>query len=312
MERLQRAFERCSPGQGCLRHYLVVVPMKRQGDGYGWPVEENLPPGCPPITSAIRVQYLSLLPTRLGRTKEPRIGVVSLFYGDKEEYERFRVFAGQAGGLVLDLSRQQGPVLSEVLLLPECELNARAPVQGAVLTNDGIQAEPQGVARWMLLLHELGWLSGRGTPLRLTRFVWAGQEQMPYSSDTDLAERFRIWCGAALYTNRLMEENPIPPLRYYSHVGADLFGASAHAIDRLFEVLEGNAPPNPPAFSEPTDLISQLRAAEILGVSERTISRRIRDGVLGRFGGGRVSKAEVEQNRDSIRVRQPRTRRRTQ
>lgn len=65
--------------------------------------------------------------------------------------------------------------------------------------------------------------------------------------------------------------------------------------------LTGSAPP-------PTDLITQAEAARIIACSEDTIRRRIRDGTLTPYGPlRRVSKAEVEQKRDLLVRRRPRS-----
>jgi len=67
----------------------------------------------------------------------------------------------------------------------------------------------------------------------------------------------------------------------------------------------------PIARSEPIDLITQAKAADLLRTSEKTIALRIKDGVIHKYSRSRVSKTEIEANRDMIceRVSRSRSRR---
>jgi hypothetical protein len=58
---------------------------------------------------------------------------------------------------------------------------------------------------------------------------------------------------------------------------------------------------------EPTDLITQVVAAELLGCDVRTVRRRVAEGRLATYGPtGQVSRSEVELKRDSLLQRRPR------
>lgn len=61
--------------------------------------------------------------------------------------------------------------------------------------------------------------------------------------------------------------------------------------------------------AEPDDLITQQAAADFVEVHAKTIRQRIKEGVLTRYSKGRVSRAQVVQNRLQLSERKPRARR---
>lgn len=92
----------------------------------------------------------------------------------------------------------------------------------------------------------------------------------------------------------------------------DWFSASASAMRWLMEHRKPKKKQRKPGI--PTDLITQVQAADDLGCSERTIQRRIDDGTVrgyGPKGKRKVSQGEVEAKASQILERQPRKKKRT-
>lgn|GEM_PF-7062505 len=271
MERIQRRFEKESPGPGPLRHYLIVAPHNTLAEhgNRDFDSSRHLPPEIPPVEEAVSFGGGAFTaPESSVENDRPQQSWCSVFFGAESTFERFGSIAEDAGRLIGDLARMKLPIVSERVILSGLPYNARN-MEGGMIFGKAACSQ-KAVDRWMLMVHELGWNSVRGSPLALARHVWAGTGVMAYWSDDDLEELLQAWPGGALYSTRLRDENPIPPMRFYSVIEQDVFAASAAAIDRLLEIVSDSGV-TPGADSVPVVEPKTVPAKRILTDGQRAV-----------------------------------------
>jgi hypothetical protein len=315
MERTQRLFEKGAPASGPLVHYLIVAPFTT--DALSQQVFDgalHLPPRLPPEESLVGQSDGLFRPVgHDGSCFRLRQAWMGYFFGDKDAFSRFLAVAPLAATLMLQLGKGDTPRLTNLLKMPSLSLNALA-INGGMIFETDAQQPVRLADRWMLFVHELAWNGVTGSPLSWTRRIWAGAHTLGYSDDHELPSLLNSSFGNESRTRQLREQNSVPPSRYFSVSGQDLFAASAAAIDRLLALVqegpEESSHHGPEATPpEPTDLITQEKAAQLLGVSDKTIRRRIVDNTIRKYSGSRVSRAEIEAKRDQV-SRAPHSRRR--
>jgi biotin operon repressor len=229
IERIQRLFEKESPGPGRLCHYLVVAPFTRNEQGqFRFNGTQYRPPGEPPREERLLEGGGTLAPFS---ADGPLVGWLSRFYGHADAFSRFAEIAIDAGALL-------EPVRLPRLLTAPDGIDS-GPIErrdrgAAHLDNPAYRHGT--VNRWMVLLHELAWENRPGLRLSACRQIWEGNETMPYWDDGQLSRDFDALCFEGSRGYKLRVSNTVPPQRYFSVLRTDLFAASASAIDRLLEM----------------------------------------------------------------------------
>lgn len=234
MDDLAGRFERADLGFGELQHYLIVAPNTTDELGQSvFDAALHIPPSMPLQKNWLVEAGGGTL--RPANPDDPGGGWISVFTGDPISLDTFAPIARDAARLFCQLAKPTGNVLTPLVSLPGLDLNARN-IEGGMFFGPE-NRDCYFVSRWMLLLHELGWLCEPGSTLRATRVVWADEEEMPFRDFTDLEARLRGFCGGAFLSSRLREEVLIPPSRYYSLLDIDPFSASVAAIDSLTDLV---------------------------------------------------------------------------
>lgn len=224
---------------------------------------------------------------------------------------------------VIDVSAEAGLLLAEWLPERIC------PVQDIAKRSVGLyrRAFPFGAGggrewrfenaqRFMMAVHEIGWQSVPGSGLQIPCRTWRdGQPEQPFWAFAGLTQ-YRDMAGKLPTGMKGTDAELRVPKRLVSRIDTDLVGRCLAAIDLILQAAEspnasagevslpakhGNQPPlqssceasKSVASKTPKDLITKRKACEICDISETTLNRRIRDGVVQAYGKS-LSRAEVQ------------------
>lgn len=137
------------------------------------------------------------------------------------------------------------------------------------------------------MLHELGWLNQAGSPVRLVRFAWLGNEQLAYYDDDGLRASIRAMAGGAVLSKEFAERTTVPPQRWYSRIDNDLFATSAHGLDLLLPRVFQQPPPPQGERQTPGErdvwralegkFLTAKQIGSRLSKSEETVRKHVRD-----------------------------------